>query len=151
MVEESALRRILLALILLGVVGLTAELLLLDHTESFAQWVPLGALGAALGAGVWVWLRPARSSLRIFRGAMTATVAAGVAGLYLHLRGNLDFEQEMDPFARGLGLFWTAARGATPALAPGAMIQLGLLGLAYTFRHPAMTLRAGNAADHSNR
>ena len=29
-------------------------------------------------------------------------------------------------------------RGATPALAPGAMVQLGLLGLAFTFRHPVL-------------
>ena len=28
--------------------------------------------------------------------------------------------------------------GATPTLAPGAMVELGLLGLAYTYRHPAL-------------
>ena len=36
-------------------------------------------------------------------------------------------------------LVWKALRGATPALAPGALAQLGLLGLLYTYRHPALT------------
>ena len=34
----------------------------------------------------------------------------------------------MDPALHGLDLFWSALRGATPALAPGAMAQLGLIG-----------------------
>jgi hypothetical protein len=30
---------------------------------------------------------------------------------------------------------------APPALAPAGLIQLGLLGLLYTYRHPALQLR----------
>ena len=38
-----------------------------------------------------------------------------------------------------MALFWKAMAAKTPpALAPGAMTQLGLLGLAYAFRHPAL-------------
>jgi hypothetical protein len=39
---------------------------------------------------------------------------------------------------KGMDLLSKAMTGAAPALAPGAMIQLGLLGLVYTFRHPAL-------------
>ena len=41
--------------------------------------------------------------------------------------------------------------GATPALAPGAMVQLGLIGLAYTFRHPALRSAATAGAARSGR
>jgi hypothetical protein len=44
----------------------------------------------------------------------------------------------MSPDVTGWPLFWEAIRGATPALAPGAMVQLGLIGLAFTIRHPAL-------------
>jgi hypothetical protein len=39
-------------------------------------------------------------------------------------------------------LLWKVMSGAAPALAPGAMVQLGLLGLIYTFRHPALIQRS---------
>ena len=40
---------------------------------------------------------------------------------------------------RGLELVWEALKGATPALAPGAMAQLGLVGLAFAYRHPLLS------------
>jgi hypothetical protein len=139
------LRRGLLALWLLGAVGLTAELLLLEHFESVWQWIPLVVLGAGIASGAAVAVRPAPVVLRGFRVVMVLTTAAGLIGLYLHLEGNIEFELEMDPALRGAQLFWSALRGATPALAPGAMMQLGLLGLVYAYRHPALR-RGGMAA-----
>jgi hypothetical protein len=38
--------------------------------------------------------------------------------------------------------------GATPLLAPGIMLQLGLVGLLFTFRHPALA-RPGDATSLS--
>ena len=69
---------------------------------------------------------------------MAAFVIAGVAGVILHYRGNAEFELEMHPAVRGFDLFRDAMMGATPALAPGTMAQLGLLGLASTYRHPRL-------------
>jgi hypothetical protein len=69
---------------------------------------------------------------------MLLCVAAGLVGVFLHYRGNVEFELEREPLLRGLALFREAVRGATPALAPGAMAQLGLLGLVYSYRHPAL-------------
>lgn len=136
--EAGPLRRLLLALLLLGIAGLAAELALLGHTDGLQQWVPLAALGAALVSAAAVALRPSPRTLRPFQGVMALCVAAGLLGLWLHLRGNLEWELESDPSLGGLPLLWAALRGATPTLAPGALAQLGLLGLALAHRHPAL-------------
>ena len=71
-------------------------------------------------------------------------VISGFAGLFLHYQGNAQFELEMYPSLKGLELFRKAIKGTTPpTLAPGTMIVLGLLGLAYTYRHPALLKPAG--------
>lgn len=59
-------------------------------------------------------------------------------------QGNVEFELEMYPDLSGWKLFRDSMMGATPALAPGAMVQIGLVGLAWTFRHPAFKPAAGN-------
>lgn len=147
--RPGPLRRSLLALWLLGAVGLTAELLLLEHFESVWQWVPLVVLGSGVAIGAAMAARPAPVTVRCFQAVMVLTVGVGLLGLYLHLQGNAEFELEMDPALRGVELFWSALSGATPALAPGAMMQLGLLGLVYAYRHPALR-RGGVAATGEN-
>ena len=133
----ATLRRILFGVMLAGILGLAAELLLLEHFEGVWQWVPLVALAAGLATGAAVGLRPARGSILAFRAVMVSFVVAGAAGMYLHLAGNVEFERESDPAIGGGALIWEALRGATPSLAPGSLAQLGLLGLALTYRHPA--------------
>lgn len=136
--DATVLRRVLLALVLVGAAGLALELLLLEHFESVLQWIPLALLAAVLVSGAATARWPSSRTVRIFQAFMLLCVVAGLAGVFLHYRGNIEFELEREPLRRGLSLFWEASRGATPALAPGAMAQLGLLGLAYTFRHPAL-------------
>lgn len=139
----GTIRRLLLALVVLGIVGLLLELVLLEHTESATQWIPIGVLSAGLAAAVALAIRPSRATVRAFQLLMVAFVGAAVLGLILHYRGNVAFEREMDATIGGLSLVWLALRGATPSLAPGAMAQLGLIGLILAYRHPA--LRSGNA------
>jgi hypothetical protein len=69
---------------------------------------------------------------------MVLYLLIGLLGVYLHYRGNVEFALERYPTLGGFKLMWKALRGATPALAPGALAQLGLLGLLYTYRHPAV-------------
>jgi hypothetical protein len=133
----TVMRRLLLALVFIGAAGLEVELLLLEHFESALQWTPLVLLGVVLAAVLLVWRRPSPATVRFFQAVMALCVAAGVVGVFLHYRGNVEFELEREPL-HGLKLFWEAIRGATPALAPGAMAQLGLLGLVYSYRHPAL-------------
>ncbi len=86
----------------------------------------------------WRFFDRKPASMRVFQGTMALFVVSGFVGLLLHYQGNAEFELEMYPTLKGLELFWEAIKGATPALAPGTMIQLGLLGWAYTYRHPAL-------------
>ena len=135
---HAGLRTLLLALVVIGALGLVAELFLLEHYEEWTQWLPLAVLAAVPPASLWLWLRPERIAVHAFRAVMLIAAATGVAGLVLHFAGNRAFELEMDAQTRGWALTWHTLRGATPVLAPGAMIQLGLLGLALTWRHPAL-------------
>lgn len=136
--DAGPLRRLLPWLVLLGIAGLLAELVLLEHTESAWQWVPLAALGLGFAGALAVALRPSPRTLRPFQAVMALFVAAGALGVYLHFRGNVEWELESDASLRGTRLYWAALHGATPALAPGALAQLGLLGLALAYRHPAL-------------
>ncbi|GLC26799.1 hypothetical protein [Roseisolibacter agri] len=136
---DAPLRRLLLLLVLFGAVGLVAELLLLEHWDDPWQWTPLVLLGLVLALGGLLARRPTRGLLRAFRALMGACLIAGVLGVYLHYRGNVEFELEREPTLAGVALLWEAVRGATPALAPGALAQLGLLGLLYAHRHPLLT------------
>lgn len=148
--DSASLRKLLLALVLLGAAGLAAELLLLEHFESFRQWLPLLVLAGAFATGIALAARPNRATVRIFQATMLLCIAAGLLGLVLHYRGNAAFEREMDASVRGFGLFWSALRGATPALAPGALVQLGILGLIPTYRHPALSAPHRSTPFHAN-
>lgn len=122
---------------MVSLVGTLAELLLLEHFEDAWQWAPIALLAAALVTLGWHTLERGPTSLNVLRGLMVLSMASGLVGLLLHYRGNVEFELEMYPDLAGWKLFRDAMMGATPALAPGAMLQIGLVGLAWTFRHPA--------------
>ena len=132
-------RRAMLILFVFAMLGTGTELVLLDHTEGFWQLAPLLLIGASLIVLAWHVVDRRRASVRAFQGIMLLCVASGVVGLVLHYRGNVEFEREMYPNLSGLELFWGAMTGATPSLAPGTMTLLGLLGLLYTYGHPALT------------
>ena len=135
---HQSLRQLLLALVLIGIVGLEVELALLRHAESATQWIPHVALMTGLLSTAAVYVRPGAPTLRVFQVVMLAFLVVGAWGVYLHLSGNVEFALERDPSLTGGALIWKALRGATPALAPGALAQLGLLGLLYSYRHPAL-------------
>jgi hypothetical protein len=137
----ASLRQLVLALVFVGVVGLWVELLLLRHAESLTQWIPHVVLAIGILGTAAVFFRPAVLTLRVFQTIMVLFVVTGILGVYLHYRGNVDFALERDPSLTGAKLIWKALRGATPALAPGALAQVGLLGLIFTYRHPALTGR----------
>jgi hypothetical protein len=135
---KASLRQLLLLLVFIGVVGLEVELALLRHAESFTQWIPHVALFIGLLSTAVVYFRPRRETLKAFQVVMLAFLIVGILGVFLHLKGNVEFALERDPSLSGAKLLWKALRGATPALAPGALAQLGLLGLLFSYRHPAL-------------
>ena len=119
------LRRFLLLILLLGLAGTGTELLLTAHTESAWQWTPLVLIGLLL-VGL------AMGATATTRVILVLFLVSGVVGTVLHWRGKMEFQAESNPALSGWELFRKSAETKSPpALAPGVMIQLGLLGLAY--------------------
>jgi hypothetical protein len=139
--ESTALRivrRILLAALWVGMAGTGLELLLLEHYDEWRQIIPLGLLATGMLVLLWHAVHRSAAPVRALQALMLLFVVAGATGLALHYRGNAEFELEMCPSRSGWELFRESMMGATPALAPGTMIQLALIGLAYSYRHPRL-------------
>ena len=133
------IRRVLLAILVIGMAGSTIELLFLKHVEEATQLIPLVLLGLAFISVGWHVARPSVSSLMTLQITMVLFVAAGLIGMVLHYQANVEFQHEMDKSLSGMPLFWKVmAAKAPPALAPGSMSQLGLIGLAYAYRYPVV-------------
>lgn len=132
-------RRFVLALFGMGIVGTAADLLLTGHFEDAWQFAPLALLAVSALIVVWHLAGGGRSSLVAHRVMMALFILSGFVGTFLHFRANIEFEVEMYPGLAGFELYWKAIQGASPpSLAPGAMIALGLLGLIYMYRHPSL-------------
>lgn len=131
------MRALVLAVFLLGLLGTGIELLFLGHTAGLEQLVPIVLFVMSLFVLAWHALDRKWASLKAFQVTMLLFVAGGILGTALHYRANQAVELEADPKMQGMELLSKTMTGAAPSLAPGAMIQLGLLGLIYTFRHPA--------------
>jgi len=127
----------LLGTLAFGVIGMTVELLLLGHVDSTWQWIPVVLLGASVLLLAWHAATPSRVTVRALQATMVLLIITGGIGVGLHYDGNVEFELEMYPDARGLELVTKTLTGATPVLAPGTMALLGLVGLAVVYRHPA--------------
>lgn len=141
-------RRSLVGVFLLGIAGTATELVLLEHFEDWRQWIPLALLAAGFVTAVAVWRRGGRAEVRAMRWSSVAFVISGFVGVYFHIESNLEFELERDAALRGIPLAWEALTGALPALAPGAMMLLGLIGLVITAGHPALEPEGRTDATH---
>ena len=137
----ATLRRGLLVVFLFGVVGTIVELFLLEHVDGWKQWMPIALLCAGGCAAAAAALHPVPWLMRCLQVASVLCVVSGGAGTWFHYVGNVEFEIERTPELGGLALFSAAMGGATPALAPGTMIQFGLIGLLFTWRHPGWRAR----------
>jgi len=137
--EPQALAHIrvfLLATLAVGMIGTGTELLLLGHFDSMLQLIPLTLLAVGLVVAAWHAASPSTATVRALRSAMGLFIVAAMVGVGLHFRGNVEFEQELSPTTGGLELLRKTITGATPVLAPGSMVLLGLIGLAHAYRHP---------------
>lgn len=134
------IRGLLLLILTIGLAGTAVDLLLLEHYEDAWQLPPLALIAFALIVVAVVAVRGGALAVGALRVTMVLFLFAGAAGVLLHYNGNAEFQREMDPAVAGWPLFVKAMTAkAPPALAPGAMAQLGLIGLLYTYRHPALS------------
>jgi hypothetical protein len=114
----KSLRRGMLGLVGLGTTGICVELVLLEHYGDWNQLIPLVVAGIGLPATLWMALAPGLAALRVWQFTMLLFVGTGITGITMH------YDVTSDTVA-------------PPVLAPGLFVQLGLLGLLYTLRHPA--------------
>ena len=135
--SNPALRRLLLALVLFGLIGTTCELLLLRHYESVWMIPPFVAMAIAAGGAFVRIVRPSAATVWAARLSMLPLLVIGAAGVWLHYLGGLAFQADMDPTLSRWQLMWKVVHmQAPPALAPGALVQLALLGLVSTYGDP---------------
>ena len=146
----ETLRRFILVILLLGLLGIGVELLLVGHTEEPTQWVPLILIVLAFVVLGWHAALRGAAPVRVWQALMVLFMISGVVGTGLHWNGKMEFKKESNPSLTGLALFREAMKSESPpALAPGVMIQIGLLGLAYAFRHPALVPRSKHPSSNS--
>jgi hypothetical protein len=133
-VQLLVIRRVILAVLLLGMIGLLAELLLIAHYADVTQWIPIALLGIGLGVIAADVVFARNWTPLLIQLTMVIVIAAGLLGVYFHYRGSREFQIEMDPQMRGTTLVWHVLRAKSPpTLAPGSMIQIGILGLGYAY------------------
>jgi hypothetical protein len=142
----STIRAMLLWTLLASTAGTLLELLLIGHDEMITQWAPLVLLGLGLAASVSALIAPHAATVRVLQVLMVAFVGSGIVGVGLHYQGNEVFELEMHPSSSGMTLVAETLTGATPVLAPASMSLLGVLGLAFTYRHPLLRRHAAVAS-----
>jgi uncharacterized membrane protein len=128
------LRRWILAILVLGLLGTVTELVLLEHYEQPLQFVPLVLIAAAVSVLWWELRRRDLASRRATQIVMGLFVLAGFVGFAAHFRGAAEYQLELNPDMSNWELLEKILHAkAPPLLAPGMMLQLGLLGLAYVF------------------
>jgi hypothetical protein len=133
------IRRFVLFVVSLGTIGMAIELVLIGHFEDLNQLIPLVLAGTGLVVIAWVAAYPTLLGIRVLQLVMLSYAGAGIIGITLHYQANAEFQREIDPNIAGRDLFWKVVEAtAPPALSPGLMVQLGLLGLIYTYKHPAL-------------
>ena len=128
------LRRWILGVLVLGLLGTVIELVLLEHYERLLQLVPVVLIAIAIAILVWHVIRKDTASRAALLIVMAIFVLAGFAGFAAHFYGSAEFQLDLNPSMSTWELVEKVMRAkAPPLLAPGMMMQLGLLGLAYVF------------------
>src|SRR5262245_30948922 len=113
------------------------ELVLVGHYDDANQLIPLVLAGAGVMTIAAVSVAPGVALLRTFQFVMLLYAGAGVIGVTLHYKANTAHVHETEPGLHGFALVRKAVTSsAPPALAPGLMLQLALLGLSSTYKHP---------------
>jgi hypothetical protein len=128
------LRLWVLGVLWLGLIGTVTELILLEHYEQALQFVPLVLIVLGMGVLAWHMLQPGTGSLRALQIVMVLFALAGFAGMAAHFNGSAEYQLELNPDMSNWELLDKILHAhAPPLLAPGMMLWMGLLGLAYAF------------------
>ncbi len=112
-------------------VGTLLELYLLDHYENKLQFIPIVCIGLSAINMLILVFRKTKLTIDLFKLTLLLTILSGIYGVFLHLRANYEFEQEIKPTESAWNLFLESLSGALPTLAPFSMIVFALIGYSY--------------------
>ena len=132
------LRRLIVVILMLGMAGTGAELLLLEHTEDLWQWTPLVLFAVALPVAGWLLLAPGAANCSGLSDPDAGLRCFGFRRPVAPLPGKSRVRSRDASIRHPLELVRDALGGATPTLAPGTMTLFGLLGLVACLRHPKL-------------
>jgi hypothetical protein len=139
----ETLRGWILSVLVLGLAGTVVELVLLSHYEQPVQMIPVALIGVAVIVLGWHVMSRDALSLNLLMLIMALFIVAGFAGFIAHFHGSAEFALELDPDIAGWDLFLKVLHAkAPPLLAPGMMLQLGLLGFAFALTDQRYRARA---------
>ena len=124
-------KQLIIAALLFMMVGTALELYLLGHYEDTLQLIPIICIGASIITLILLFFRRTKWTIGLYKLVLGLSALSGFYGTYLHLQANYEFEVEMKPTVKGWELFVESLSGALPALAPGSMIVLALIGYSY--------------------
>ena len=143
-----------MALIALGIVGTSIELLFLGHWGSAATTVVWPALLAVAIGLLALVRRPGPRTIAAVRVVAVVVTTLAVVGVWFHVSENLiagpldrRFATTWDALSP-ISQWWLAISGGVgpaPTLAPGVLVQPGLGLLLATLRHPIAPRRSRTA------
>src|SRR5262245_14744862 len=97
----SAIRSIILVVIVMGLAGTGLELVFVDHFEGTAQWVPVVLICLAfLVLGTYGLVRAA-ALLRVFQAVMIMFIVSGIIGIGFHYQHDVQHAEKDNPGIEG--------------------------------------------------
>lgn len=136
------IRRGMLAVLVFGCAGLIGELVLLEHYTELTQLPPLVLCALAIVAVIAHWIGGGAKTVRALQVLGLLMVLSGGLGVFFHGEENLEHAkkdaEEYNEATSGSAFWMNVIKGDAPSLAPGTMIQFGLLALLYAYRHPSL-------------
>jgi hypothetical protein len=145
--DASVLRRSLVGLVLVAIVGLAAELLVERHWGTPIRLVPWFCLVALGYAALLLMRRPTAAAVRRARVLAAAVMVAAAVGVALHINENYvagPLDQRYELLWEGMtelerwGSAFSKAVGPAPTFAPASLALVALVLLVATQRHPAL-------------
>lgn len=134
----ARLRRFLLAMASLLLLGTLVELLLIKHWDEPLQLVPFILSAVGLAGVVWAWVKSERGPLLALRGLMIPLALGSLVGVFVHVSSNIEIYTETHANAGTLAVIAAGLGGHNPLVAPGMLALAGILAAAATYGHPAL-------------
>jgi len=129
-------RLLILLAISAALIVTEAELLFVGHTGgNNGQVIAVVLVGLGLTVTCHAILRNT-PSIVVFRFTMYLFLIFGIDGFLTHYHWAVQAALKSQPTLAGMPLLYATLSGKIPLLAPGMLLEIGLLGLIYTFQHP---------------